>query len=225
MKRRGAVSGMDLDAGLPLAGGFAVEDGIAARLHLVGVDGPLRVRGLPAGLVVHDDAGLHEIENTDQGRQPMLMQVGFHRDFHRIGPQLRRNLRLADVGFHEPPADLLLLVLLPLFPFDRFVGLIRPRRCILIVELLERERFLAPPRLVPSLEHRMGGAADVERRGLRLGDPGDVTEPELQPALQEERQPRGRHHLLQPGDDFRLGLWRGCFRGRRCGEGAHVRAV
>ena len=38
---------VDLDAGFAFAGGFAVEHGIAARLHLVGMDGPFRVGVCP----------------------------------------------------------------------------------------------------------------------------------------------------------------------------------
>ncbi len=60
---------MDFDPVLPLPG-RARKNGTTAGLHLVGVDGPLRVRGLAARLAINDHAGLDRIEDPDQGRKP-----------------------------------------------------------------------------------------------------------------------------------------------------------
>jgi len=57
------------------------------------------------------------------------------------------------------------------------------------MQFLERERLIFPPRLVPCLEDRVNGPAHMERGCLRFGEPGDVAEEELQPALQDDIPP------------------------------------
>jgi len=132
-----------------------------------------------------------------------------------------RDAGFAEIGFHESPARLLLVGFFTGGPLDGFLTF-RPRPGILLVELGERERGLAPAGFVPSLEHRMDGGADVERGRLGLHQPGNVAKSELQPALQEQRQPGWRHCSLQAGDD--LGCAGSPSRRRRFGEGDHARA-
>jgi hypothetical protein len=63
--------------------------------------------------------------------------------------------------------------------------LISPRFCILIVELLQRERFHFPAGLVPRFQYSISSAIHMQGGRLWLGQLEYVAEEELQPALQE----------------------------------------
>ena len=66
----------------------------------------LCVGGRRAGLVVDDLALLHEIEDADQFRQTVLMQVRFDRNFHGIGLHFGGQMMLPQVGVAQTPAEL-----------------------------------------------------------------------------------------------------------------------
>ena len=80
-------------------------------------DRNFRVRGGGAGLVVNNLALLHQIENTDETGQPVLLQVDLHRDLHGVGFDLSGKVAFAQVGVEQTPACRFVGFLLPGFPF------------------------------------------------------------------------------------------------------------
>ena len=158
---------------------------------LGGVDqgGTIRVGRRAAGLEVDDGLVLHEIEHADQRGQPVAGKVGFDADLHGIGLPGLADGRLAEEGFQEPPADLLL------FGFDaRAYPKRRVHRCWLGhtrpvsgVEISERTGLLPPACAVPALRMAWTAAPTWSAAAFGFLQAQHVPEEELQPARLEER--------------------------------------
>ena len=104
-----------LEAGFRPSGSLPVKETVGGELDFVPVDDLFGVRGGGAGFEVNDPpARTHQVDDPDEGRQPVPGQIGFDTNLDSLGLFLGRDRGVAEIHLHEPPRFFLLGVLVGL---------------------------------------------------------------------------------------------------------------